>query len=51
MKKKLMYLVNTDDARKLDKFKRELEEGIVIIPANCFEVWEIDENNNCRRII
>ena len=49
-KKKLLYLLDTDDMEIINKFKEGLKEGIAVIPKACCEIWEIDEKNNQRRI-
>ena len=43
-------MFDTDDANVINKVKESMSEGTVIIPQGCCEVWEIDSDNNMRRI-
>ena len=48
--KKLLYLLDTDDANVISKIQEGLKEGTVVMPK-AIEVWEIDEQNKMRQII
>ncbi len=49
-KKKLLFMFDTDNAEVISKVQESLKEGIIIIPQGVAEIWEIDSDNNMRRI-
>jgi len=50
-KKKLLILLDTDDYKKIEIFKRFfLQDNITLIPKGVCEIWEVDELNNIRQI-
>ena len=47
--KRLLFFVNSDDWKIIENIKKQLDEGFVLL-SSLIEIYEIDEENNMRKI-